>query len=250
MPGAEITESLLVLNFCYSARSGFWIGLMSFMGRGISQGDPIDWNDANTTLICNLFAKQVNKGNRPNNHLNSVGYDEVREEFFNLTGISLSKRQTRNKWDKLKPDYQAWKQLMRKQTGPGWDRRRGVIDMDDEWWKNAKADIPGCGKFRKKPLQNEDDLSVMFSDIINDQSDRWNPMSSNPIIPPSLEVHDDVDNGNVNELPNDVDNGCDNETAGGDETDDLQENSPSPTILLANKRIPVAKKQRISTASN
>lgn len=90
----------------------------------------------------------------------------------------------------------------------------------------------------------------MFSDIINDQSDRWNPMSSNPIVPPSLEVHDDVDNGNVNELPNDVDNGCDNETAGGDETDDLQEISPSPTILLANKRIPPAKKQRISTASN
>jgi hypothetical protein len=28
---------------------------------------------------------------------------------------------------------------MRKQTGPGWDRARGVIDMDDEWWKKAKA---------------------------------------------------------------------------------------------------------------
>jgi hypothetical protein len=44
-----------------------------------------------------------------------------------------------NKWDKLKPDFLAWKKLTRKQTGPGWDRARGVIDMDDEWWKKAKA---------------------------------------------------------------------------------------------------------------
>ncbi|CAO2192982.1 unnamed protein product [Urochloa humidicola] len=217
--------------------------------KAVDTGDAIDWTEANTTLICNLFAKQVNKGNRPNTHLNSVGYEEVQEDFFNLTAIHLSKRQMRNKWDKLKPDYVAWKKLMRKQIGPGWDRRRGVIDMDDEWWKKAKKDIPGCGKFRKKPLQNEEDLPVMFSDIINDQSDHWNPMSSNPIIPPPDE------NGNVNEIPDDVDNGnvneildgCDDDPAGGDEMDDLQDISPSPTILLANKRIPPAKKQRTGT---
>jgi hypothetical protein len=29
-------------------------------------------------------------------------------------------------------------------------------------------EIPSCGKFRKKSLQNEDDLSVIFGDIIND----------------------------------------------------------------------------------
>jgi hypothetical protein len=86
-----------------------------------------------------LFAKQVNKGNRPNTHLNTLGYDEVSDEFYNFTSIRLSKRQMKNKWDKLKPDFLAWKQLMRKQTGTGWDRGTGVIDMDDEWWKKAKA---------------------------------------------------------------------------------------------------------------
>jgi hypothetical protein len=38
---------------------------------------------------------------------------------------------------------------MRKQTGPGWDRARGVIDMDDEWWKKAKAVSPEKFFFRK-----------------------------------------------------------------------------------------------------
>jgi hypothetical protein len=105
-------------------------------------------------------------------------------------------------------------------------------------------EIPGCGKFRKKPLQNEDDLSVIFGDIINDQSDHWNPMSSNPIISPSQEVPADGDNGNLHEFPND----CDHDAAVGDESDYPQEVSPSPTILLANKRNQPAKKPRIGTA--
>ncbi|RCV20982.1 hypothetical protein SETIT_4G102300v2 [Setaria italica] len=207
-------------------------------------GDSIEWTDANTTIICSLFAKQVKKGNRPNTHLNSVGYDEVSNEFFNLTAIRLTKRQMKNKWDKLKIDLTTWKKLMRKQTGTGWDAARGVIDMDDEWWKKARTDIPGCGKFRKKPLQNEEDLTVMFADITNDESDHWNPRSSNPIIPPTQE---DVDNGHVNEV-HDVPDDCDDDGVAWDETDEVQEVTPSPTILLANKRIPPAKKQRTGTA--
>jgi hypothetical protein len=54
----------------------------------------------------------------------------------------LSKRQTKNKWDKLKPNFLAWKKLMRKQTGPRSDRAKSVIDMDDEWWTKAKAASP------------------------------------------------------------------------------------------------------------
>lgn len=44
-------------------------------------------------------------------------------------------------------------------------------------------EISGVGKFKKKPIQNEDDLKVMFGNIVNEEQDHWNPMSSNPIIP-------------------------------------------------------------------
>nr|TKW09620.1 hypothetical protein SEVIR_6G115200v2 [Setaria viridis] len=210
------------------------------LARRPPPGDSIEWTDANTTIICSLFAKQVKKGNRSNTHLNSVGYDEVSNEFFNLTAIRLTKRQMKNKWDKLKTDLTTWKKLMRKQTGAGWDIARGVTD---EWWKKARAEIPGCGKFRKKTLQNEEDLTVMFANITNDESDHWNPMSSNPIIPPTQE---DVDNGHVNEV-HDVPDDCDDDGVAWDETDEVQEVTPSPTILLANKRISPAKKQRTGT---
>jgi hypothetical protein len=101
------------------------------------QGDAIDWNDTNLSIICSLFAKQVKKGNRPNTHLNSVGYEEVSESFYQMTGIHATKLQLKNKWDKLKPDLVAWQKLL-KQTGLGRNALGEEVVMDDEWWKKTK----------------------------------------------------------------------------------------------------------------
>ena len=50
----------------------------------------------------------------------------------------------------------------------------------------ALQDIPGCGKFRKQGLHNEENLKLMFEDITNDSSDHWNPTLGIP--PPSSEA--------------------------------------------------------------
>ena len=99
----------------------------------------IDWNVENTRILCGLMAEQVEKGNRPNTFLNSVGYAAVEKGFKDRTGIELIKGQMNNKWDKLKKDLKAWKKLKMRQTGTGWNRNNGTIDMDDEWWKKARA---------------------------------------------------------------------------------------------------------------
>jgi hypothetical protein len=54
-------------------------------------------------------------------------------------GIEVSKLQIKNKWDKLKEDFKAWKKLLLRQTGTGWCPTKGTIVMDDEWWKKARA---------------------------------------------------------------------------------------------------------------
>jgi hypothetical protein len=98
----------------------------------------MEWTDQYVSILCQLMAQQVKKGNRPNTHLNTLGYTEVSAMFFQMTGIELSKLQIKNKWDKLRVDWNAWQKLMRKQTGTGWNNSKGVIVMDDEWWKKAK----------------------------------------------------------------------------------------------------------------
>ena len=70
----------------------------------------IDWNNENTRIVCKLFAEQVERGNRPSTyHLNALGYAEVEKGFKDRTGLDISKSQLKNKWDKLKEDYKAWK---------------------------------------------------------------------------------------------------------------------------------------------
>ena len=45
-----------------------------------------------------------------------------------------TRKQFKNKWDRLKIDYGIWKQLTR-QTGLGWDGSGKNIDMPEDWWK-------------------------------------------------------------------------------------------------------------------
>ncbi|XP_072147466.1 uncharacterized protein [Setaria viridis] len=45
--------------------------------------------------------------------------------------------------------------------------------MDDEWWEKTRDDIPGCGKFKKKGLENEDELAKYFPNITNIGIDHW-----------------------------------------------------------------------------
>ena len=65
----------------------------------------MDWTDNYNTIVCELMREQVRKENRPNTHLNTLGYTEVSDGFFQITGIELTKIQLKNKWDRLKSDW-------------------------------------------------------------------------------------------------------------------------------------------------
>ena len=100
----------------------------------------IDWNNENTRIVCKLFAEQVERGNRPSTyHLNALGYAEVEKGFKDRTSLDISKSQLKNKLDKLKEDYKAWKKLLMKETGTGWDPVKRKFATDDEWWKKART---------------------------------------------------------------------------------------------------------------
>ncbi|KAI4986043.1 hypothetical protein ZWY2020_018673 [Hordeum vulgare] len=150
----------------------------------------VDWSDDNTTILTELFVQQVCADNRPDKHLTPNAYEEVANDFKVRTGLEYTRLQLKNKWDKLKTDYSNFRKLKLKETGGGWDYERNTVKQDAEWWKKAKImmmlinlcfvlfqDIPGCGKFQKRGLRNENNLSIMFGDITSDGTDHWNPAS-------------------------------------------------------------------------
>ena len=97
-----------------------------------------EWTDDNTRIVTELFAEQVNMGNRPNTHLTPNAYEEVANQFKIRTGLEYKREQFKNKWDKLKIDYNIFKKLRLRETGAGWDFERNTVKQDDEWWKKAK----------------------------------------------------------------------------------------------------------------
>ena len=112
-----------------------------------------DWTDENVRIVCELFAEQVEIGNRSSTHLNKAGFTNVIQKFKQRTGIMYTRKQFKNKWDKLKVEYGIWKQLVDRQTGIGWDESGKNIDMPEEWWKKmanvssnkfACTSIAGC----------------------------------------------------------------------------------------------------------
>lgn len=90
--------------------------------------DSADWCDENLKIVCELFAEQVRAKNRSGSHLNRQGYNNVIAQFKERTGLTYTKLQFKNKWDKMKEDYSNWKQLGR-ETGAGWDPERKCIPL-------------------------------------------------------------------------------------------------------------------------
>lgn len=94
-----------------------------------------EWNDEHTRIVCELFEEQVRAGNRPNTHLNNIGYRQVAAKFQQRTELLYTKLQLKNKWDKFKNDYITWRKLLVVGKGLPWDTAKGTFVADEEWWK-------------------------------------------------------------------------------------------------------------------
>ena len=97
-----------------------------------------EWNDENTRIITELFVEQVRAGNRPNTHLTPDAFEEVSKQFTIRTGLDYKLAQLKNKWDKLKINYNTFKKLRLRETGGGWDFELNTVKQEAEWWKKTK----------------------------------------------------------------------------------------------------------------
>ena len=86
-----------------------------------------EWTEDNTRIITELFVKQVRLGIRPSTHLTPKAYEEVGNQFKMITGLEYKQPQLKNKWDKLKSDYNIFKKLRLRETGGGWDIERNTV---------------------------------------------------------------------------------------------------------------------------
>jgi hypothetical protein len=89
-----------------------------------------EWTKDNTRIAVDLFVKQVQRGDRPNTQFTPNAYEEVANEFKTITGLEYKQPQLKNKWDKLRSDFNIFKKLRLTETGGGWDSERNSVKQD------------------------------------------------------------------------------------------------------------------------
>nr|XP_016511023.1 PREDICTED: L10-interacting MYB domain-containing protein-like [Nicotiana tabacum] len=119
------------------------------------------WDEYAHIKFIELCEQEVRKGNRPNTYLSKDGWKNMVNEFNKKTGLEYTRKQIKNYWDHMKAEWTFFKQLMRGETGLGWDPTRKIIIADDDWrilnTKNLGTKIFSLIWFR---------YDALFTDII------------------------------------------------------------------------------------
>ncbi|GLT87390.1 hypothetical protein SLE2022_054760 [Rubroshorea leprosula] len=140
-------------------------------------------SDAFTTKIfCEICVEEVIAGNRPNSTFNRLGWTNVEKKFNERTNKHYLYKQLRNRWDALKSDWVLWNQLLKRETGLGWNHEKGTIDATPQRWAELKAENKEYGKFEHHGLENTVELQQMFDKIIVTGETAWTP-AAGPIPP-------------------------------------------------------------------
>ncbi|XP_052203034.1 L10-interacting MYB domain-containing protein-like [Diospyros lotus] len=124
------------------------------------------WNDHTHLQFIELVEQEIQKGNGPGSFINKDGWKNLVKIFNEITGKCYDNKQLKNHWDSMKKEWTLFKQMMRGESGLGWDESKKTIAADNAWWEQKIKENDNFRKFRNK------DLSIiwfrydgLFSDI-------------------------------------------------------------------------------------
>ncbi|KAI0503929.1 hypothetical protein KFK09_014875 [Dendrobium nobile] len=106
------------------------------MAKQRESGPPATWDIDSMLLYCDICIKEIELGNRPTTLFNKKGWTNIMKNFNSRTGRSYDRTHLKNKWDKLKKDWKLWKELLRGETGLGWNPIKRTMDSSNEWWND------------------------------------------------------------------------------------------------------------------
>ncbi|XP_028052575.1 uncharacterized protein LOC114257059 [Camellia sinensis] len=113
------------------------------------------WDSASIRVFLQLIANEITKGNRPFLVLSQAGYKSLARKFERKTERKHGLKQLKNKYMRLKQDWQAWTQLM--------DSSKGVSEI------GFNCDT------RKKTLEHRKLMKTVFMGTSATGKHHWTP---------------------------------------------------------------------------
>ncbi|MFQ6671115.1 hypothetical protein Gotur_035751 [Gossypium turneri] len=112
------------------------------------------WDKRLTEIFCEIFIKEILKGNRPGTHFTKDRWLKIMTTFEKETGKS-------------------------EDTGLGWNPIKRTVDASDNWWESRLHVVPEAKKFRTSGIDPEFEakLDQMFMGIVATGDKAWAPSS-------------------------------------------------------------------------
>ncbi|CAL5406728.1 unnamed protein product [Camellia sinensis] len=132
----------------------------------------------NTKLFLQLIIAEMEVGNRQPYGLSMTGYKNVANQFLDKTRLLHLAKQMKNKFDNLKKDWVAWKNLENAShglTGLRYDHETGLFTTPDHWWAKMQAMNNQCAKFKTKPLEHLELMERVYSGAAANGKHAWTP---------------------------------------------------------------------------
>ncbi|XP_042505006.1 uncharacterized protein LOC122081790 isoform X3 [Macadamia integrifolia] len=136
--------------------------------EGIDDQDPptndhmkTNWTPPMDRYFIELMMDQVNRGYKVGNAFRKEAWVQMLALFNVKFGMELDKEALRNRYRKLRMQYNALKTLL-DHSGFRWDETRQMVTADDNVWDNYLKARPEARSYRTKTVPNYNDLCVIY----------------------------------------------------------------------------------------
>ncbi|KAL5566117.1 hypothetical protein UlMin_029281 [Ulmus minor] len=133
----------------------------------VSEEPPrTDWIPSMDPFFVKLMLDQLRKGNKINNTFTRQAWKDMITLFNAKFSSQYGKKILKRRYKKLFKYYTGLRSLI-EERGFSWDEKQQMIAADDFTWDHYIRTHPDAHSYRKKPLLNYQDLSLIYENTIS-----------------------------------------------------------------------------------
>ncbi|XP_042482863.1 uncharacterized protein At2g29880-like [Macadamia integrifolia] len=125
-----------------------------------ANNEAAKWTQSEQDYLLKLMVEQVKVGNKSSSTFNKGGWNNIKKGLEEKFNRSFTMVQLRNKMNKMRFDYSAFKKLL-DTTGFGWNSVTRTCTVEDDSVWDANRD---WSKFRRNGLPHWPELCIIFGD--------------------------------------------------------------------------------------
>ncbi|KAI3961670.1 hypothetical protein MKX01_030602 [Papaver californicum] len=125
-----------------------------------------NWTPPMDNFFIEIMIEHVNKGYKIGKTFHREAWLYMLELFNNKFGLQLDKEVLKNRYKKLRTQYNAINVLL--DNGFQWDEARQLVTADDSVWDDYLLEHPEARSYRTKTVPNYSSLRVIYGDSIPD----------------------------------------------------------------------------------